>query len=90
MLYPNLPPPNSKLLSLVPLNPALSGMNSKSKLENTVRLFRTHLDYWRPKVLEVKDDFKEEEEIEQVISDNEIEINSLDDKDDIKIKKVGV
>ena len=34
--------------------------------------------------------FKEEEEIEQVILDNEIKINFLDNKDDIKIKKVRV
>ncbi len=89
MLYLSLPPPNSKLLSLVPLNLVLLRMNLKSKLENTIRPFRIYSDYWWPKVLEVKDNFKEEE-IEQVILNNEIEINSLDDKDNIKIKKVRV
>ncbi len=74
----------------MPPNLALLKINLKSKLKNTVRPFRTYSDYQRPKVLEVKDDFKEEEETEQVISDNEIEINSLDNKDDIKIRKVGV
>jgi len=38
----------------------------------------------------VKDNFKEEEEIEQVILDNKIEINSSDNKNNIKIKKIGV
>ena len=73
----------------MPLNPVLLKINSKSKLENTVRPFKIYSDYWRPKVLEVKDNFKEEE-TEQVILDNEIEINSLDNKDDIEIRKVGV
>ena len=45
VLYLSLPPPVSKPLSLISLNPMLSGMNSKSKLKNTVKPFRTHLDY---------------------------------------------
>ena len=72
----------------MPLNLAPPGTNSKS--ENIVRPFRIYLDYWRPKVLETNNDKEEEEETEQVILDNEIEINSSDDKDDIKIKKVRV
>jgi len=40
--------------------------------------------------LAVNNNFKEEEEIKQVISDNKIEKNTLDDKDDIKIKIVRV
>jgi hypothetical protein len=38
----------------------------------------------------VNDDSKEEEETEQVILDSKVEINSLDNKDDIEIKKVRV
>ena len=38
----------------------------------------------------VKDDFIEEEETEKVVLNNEIEKNSLDDEEDIEIKKVGV
>ena len=68
----------------------LLGTNSKSKLENTVKPFRTYSDYRRPKVLAVNDDFDKEEETEQVILDDEVEINSLDNKDDIEIKKVRV
>ena len=65
-------------------------MNLKLKLEKTVKPFKIYLDYQRPKVLEVNDNFKEKEEIEEVILNNKIEINSLDDEDDIKIKKIGV
>jgi hypothetical protein len=68
----------------------LLGTNSKLKSENTVKQFRTHSDYRRPIVLAVNNNSKEEEEIEQVISDSKVEINSLDNKDDIKIKKVRV
>jgi hypothetical protein len=39
--------------------------------------------------LVVNNDFKKGEEIEQVVLDNKIEVNSLDDKNDIEIKKVG-
>ena len=46
------------------LNLALLGINLKLKLENTAKPFRTHLDYWRPKVLAVNNNNKEEEEIE--------------------------
>ena len=60
------------------------------KLENTVKPFRTYLDYQQPKVLAVKDDFIKEKETEEVILDNKIEKDSLDDKEDIKIKKVRV
>ena len=38
----------------------------------------------------VNSNSEEEEESEQVVLDNEIEVNSLDDEDDIKMKKVGV
>ena len=62
----------------------------KLKLENTVKLFKIYLDYQQPKVLAVNNNSKEEKEIEKVISDNKIEINSLNNKDDIKIKKIKV
>ena len=51
------------------------------KLENTIKPFKIYLNYQQPKVLAVKDDFTEEEETEEVI---------LDNKEDIKIKKVRV
>ena len=89
MSYLSLPPPDSELLSLVSPDPAPLGTNLKSKSKNTIRSFRTHLYYWQPKVLEANDDF-EEEETEQLVLDNKIEINSSDDEDDIKMKKVGV
>ena len=38
----------------------------------------------------MKDDSTEEEEIEEIVLDDEIEKDSLDDKEDIKIKKVRV
>ena len=38
----------------------------------------------------VNNNSKEEEKSEQVILNNKIEVNSLDDEDDIKIKKIGV
>ena len=88
MLYPSLLPPNSKLLSPASPNPVLLGTNLKLKSENTVKQFRINSDYRRPTVSAVNNDSKEEEEIEQVILDSEVEINSLDDKDDIEIKKV--
>jgi hypothetical protein len=62
----------------------------KLKLENTIKQFRIYSDYQRPKVLAVNNNSKEEEEIEQVILDSKVEINSLDNKDDIKMKKVRV
>ena len=71
------------------LNLVLLEINLK-KLENTIKLFRIYLDYQWPKVLIVKDDFVEEEEIEEVVLDNKIEKDSLDNKEDIKIKKVRV
>ena len=40
--------------------------------------------------METNNDKEEKEEIEQDILDNKIEINSLDNKDNIEIKKVGV
>jgi hypothetical protein len=62
----------------------------KLKSEDTVKQFRIYSDYQRPIVLAVNDDSKKEEETEQVILDSKVEINSLDNKDDIKIKKVRV
>ena len=64
MLYPSLLPPNSKLSSPASLNLVLLGINSKLKLENTVKQFRTYSDYQRPKVSVVNNDSKEEEETE--------------------------
>jgi hypothetical protein len=64
-------------------------MNLK-KLENIIKLFRTYLDYQQPKVSIVKDNFTEEEETEKFILYDKIKKNSSDDKEDIKIKKVGV
>jgi len=63
VLYLNLLPSNSKLLSLVFLNPALLETNLKSKLENTIKPFRIHLDYWRLTVKVINNYFKEEKEI---------------------------
>jgi hypothetical protein len=40
--------------------------------------------------LAVKDDFIEKEEIKEVVLDDKIEKNSLDDKEDIKMKKIKV
>ena len=67
----------------------LLGINLKLKLEKTIKPFRTHLDYQQLKILVVNNNSAEEEETE-IILDNKIEINSSDNKDDIKIKKVGV
>ena len=47
------------------------------------------MDYQQPKVLVINNNSKEEEKSEQVILDNKIKINSLDNEDDIKIKKIG-
>jgi hypothetical protein len=71
------------------LNLALSETNLK-KLKNTVKPFRIYSDYQQPKVLIMKDDFTEKKEIEEVVLDNEIKKDSLDNKEDIKRKKVGV
>jgi hypothetical protein len=38
----------------------------------------------------VKDDFVKEEEIEEVVLNDKIEKDSLNNKEDIKMKKVGV
>jgi hypothetical protein len=40
--------------------------------------------------LAVKDDFIEKEETKEVVLDDKIEKNSLDDKEDIKMKKIKV
>ena len=71
-------------------NLVLLRTNLKLKLKKTVKPFKTHLDYQQPKILEVNNNFKKEEEIKKVISNNKIEINFLDNKNNIKIKKVGV
>jgi hypothetical protein len=89
MLYLSLLPLDFKPLSPASPNLALLGTNSKLKSKNTVKPFRTHSDYQQPKVLIINNNFREEEETEQVVSDNKIEVNSSDDKDDIKMKKVG-
>ena len=65
-------------------------MNLKLKLKKTVKPFKIYLDYQRPKVLKVNNNSKKEKEIEEVILNNKIEINSLNNEDDIKIKKVRV
>ena len=83
-----LPPPDSEPLSPVFLDPALSGTNLKSKSKNIIKLFRTHSNYQQPRVLKANDDFEEKET--EKISDNEIEINSSDNKNNIEMKKVGV
>ena len=82
--------PNSKLLNLVFLNVVLLEINLKLKLEKTVKPFKIYSDYQRPKFLITNDNSTKKEEIKEVILDNKIEINSLDNEDDIKIKKVGV
>jgi hypothetical protein len=71
------------------LNPVSLETNLK-KSENTIKPFRIYLDYQQPKVLVVKDDSTKEEETEEVVLDNEIKKDSLDNKEDIKMKKVGV
>jgi len=60
LLPPNSEPPNLVSLNLAPLNPVLLRINSKSKSKNTVKPFRTHLDYQRP-IVKVVNNFKEEE-----------------------------
>jgi hypothetical protein len=71
------------------LNLASSETNLK-KLENTIKPFKIYLDYQQPKVLVIKDNFIKEEKTKEVILDNEIKKDSLDNKKDIKIKKVRV
>jgi hypothetical protein len=71
------------------LNLVLSETNLK-KLENTIKPFKIHSNYQWPKVLTIKNNSTKEEEIEKVVLDNKIKKNSLDDKEDIKMKKVGV
>jgi hypothetical protein len=48
------------------------------------------LDYQQPKVLIIKNNFTEEEEIEEIVLNNKIEKDSLNNKEDIKMKKVRV
>ena len=90
ILYLSLQSFNSKLLSPASPNLILLGINLKSKSEKTVKPFRIYSDYQQPKISVVNNDSAEEEEIEKVILDDKIEVNSSDNEDDIEIKKVGV
>ena len=64
MLYLSLQPPNFKPPNLVFLSPALLETNLKLKLENTIKLFKTHSDYQQYKVLVVNNNSKEEKKRE--------------------------